>query len=194
MRDYTLETISQALLRIGDGPLSALSVDLPVVDAAKSMFPQVVDEATSIWEWSFARARQALTATNTPADGEDYLYDLPADLIALRSIYPDVPYTIEGRVLMLASDEVTIRYIRSIVEFDGVTGDPEFSVSPLPPSFLSAVSCRLGAELAGQFAGNMQLAAMLQQEYMALLQAAIGPDSMQLPGDSTPPVWWHEVV
>ena len=191
MRDYVLEIISQALLRIGDGPIDNLDIERGEVRSAKSVFPAVVDEATASWEWTFARERAELEkAQHTPEHGN--YFDLPEDFIQLIEASAN-EYTIEGNYLWANDDEVSVTYIRSIVELDE-NGTPVFRDVTPPPAFRTAIECRLASKLSGKYAGNMQLTVSLQQEFDVLLRRAIAQDAMRLPQDAGEPQDWTEIV
>lgn len=195
MRDYPLDIISRALLRIGDGPIDSLGSTEPVVAAAKSIFPIVLDEAVSVWEWTFARSRQTLDeeASSQPKHGR-YLR-LPADFIQLLTIDTH-EYSIEGNYLWVdkETESVEIVYIRSIVDTDDSGHPAVVDEIVLPPLFEIAVSTRIAGELASQYAGNIELARILQSEYAGLIRQAIGQDAMRLPKDQQTSPLWTEVT
>jgi len=74
--------------------------------------------------WRFAKARVALSAdTVTPAFQWDYQFHLPNDFLRLVSVFDDSDtvdgrpldsYELEGKMLMMNSSSVNLRYIKQV--------------------------------------------------------------------------------
>ena len=116
-----LDLISSALILIGDAPLSAIGDGTKADIVSSKLYDNVVDFELSKHRWGFARKKVQLTLTvDTPEDSEwRSIYQLPADMLTLIKIYPNVPYRIIGDKLYCnLSQDLFCDYIYSVAEAD----------------------------------------------------------------------------
>lgn len=192
MPDRARAIINQALIRISETPVDDLeTTEQPSALSAMTLLETVMDEAVSEWEWSFATKFADLTPTEGVAPA-------PEDMVRILEVRPkSAEWRVIGREIHIDEEEPTIVYVGSLVEWTepAEPGDPIFPTIPswLSPKFQIAVACRLAAELAPTYAGNLQLASQLQQEYMVLIRQARSQDSLGSEGPDEKPEDWREV-
>ena len=100
--------------------------------------------------WRFASDRKALSQdTVTPAFEWDYQYFLPTDFLRMKSIYENrfsdeniLPYALEGNLLLTNESEMSIRYIKKVVD-----------VSKFDPLFVAVLVLELAKKFIGPLAG-----------------------------------------
>lgn len=187
-RDYALEIINQALLRISQEPGADMADTKPAFVAARTMLHQVVDEAASEWEWSFATRSADLASPQL-----DGWYVVPEDAIRVLSVEPDyATWSLIGREIKSSElEELTVNYVGSMIVIDEISGYPTIP-DWISPKFQAACACRLAAELAPKYAGNVQLLGAFQQEYMVLLRQARSQDALGAENATEPPEDWRE--
>lgn len=190
--------------KIGAKSISSMDDDSEQAIKAKAAWDYVRDEVLEAAEWRFAKTRVALAqSTTTPVSGWLYAYPLPSDFLRLcrgriddPSVYPNVqnaagyptiyaggiylsiydrigyPYVVEtlstGRLCLFtnydnSSANLYLVYIRRVV-----------NVELYSPSFISALSFRLAAELALARVKGQQLFDRMMGMYEKALKQAEG--------------------
>lgn len=159
-----------ALIRIGKpGNISDLDSDTDkTATAARLLFPDTRDEVASILPWSSLVSRTAISTTT--ASGEslfDYKQTLADSVLRVIDI-----------IDLSGTENYDWRREQTTIYYNATTGfirhiDRVASVTVWDPLFVSAFVARLGHKLALHLTSNLQIAAMLQQEYASLLSTAV---------------------
>jgi hypothetical protein len=192
-----------ALLRIGQlQTIASLTEDTPHAQAINAIFSHLRDAVLEAYAWPFATKRSKLgvlaSAEDDPDDpklrtGWGFTYQLPADCIAPRYIYPgtnspgegqEVPFAIEaddgpglgGRVLLSNQDEAELVYTSVIIQ-----------PNRWSPTFRDALSFRLASDLAMSVAKKPELGLRLYQLYQVKVAEAAAQVFNQAKEDSPPP-------
>jgi hypothetical protein len=192
-----------ALLRIGQlQTIAELDEPTPHAQAINAVFAHLRDAVLEAFAWPFAMKRATLdvlaSAEDDPDDpllrsGWGFTYQLPADCIAPRYIYPgtntpgegqEVPFVIEadetvgtaGRVLLTNEGEAELIYTAKITQ-----------PNRWSPTFRDAMAFRLASDLAMSVAKRPELGLRLYQLYQAKLSEAAAQVSNQAKEDSPPP-------
>lgn len=152
-----IDIVNLALGRIGQPKIDLLTEDSTAAIQANLAWPYIRDEVLSVYDWTFAKSRVALARnTTSPVQGFLYAYTLFPDFLRVcrnrgddPPIYPPGAaagnYIIEALsdgVLCLFTDydntdaDLVIQYIRR-----------ETNPTRYTPSFISAVTFRMAAEL-----------------------------------------------
>jgi hypothetical protein len=142
-------------------------------DHCARFYPQARDEVIEARDWAFATKRAALAPVTNTLTSYEFAYALPADYIAAsRVLQPDSPeehpghyYLIEDNVLYCNVEEAVLRYryIPSVVRFT--------------PHFITTVSYRLSALLAGPITKSSKTVSAMNALYMQLLDMAAAIDA-----------------
>jgi|TARA_R110000764_G_scaffold56463_6_gene122948 hypothetical protein len=94
-----IQLISNALILIGDLPITSLSGNSRAQTVANNLYDNIVQMEMTKFRWGFARKIAQLSlSVNTPAGNEwDAIYELPADLLFLIKINPRSNYALFGQ-------------------------------------------------------------------------------------------------
>lgn len=153
-----------ALSQIGVGRIADIEGVTQVERDCKAVYDTARDEVLSDFDWAFARMRAELAQLNTPpAFGYTYAYQLPSDLLTLRSVKglkeETVNFEIYGDQLHCdLEDDCFITYTRQI------TNPVLFSVK-----FVTALSYRLSAILANTVKKNQDMSMQWWDVYATFL-------------------------
>lgn len=93
-----IQLISNALILIGDLPITSLSGNSRGEIVARNLYDNIVQNEMTKFRWGFARKKSQLDLTlETPVGNEwSSVYQLPADLLFLIKINPQVKYGLYG--------------------------------------------------------------------------------------------------
>lgn len=126
--DSALSICSDALLLLGAKPISSFTEGTDEASTCDSLYPNIRDQALSIYTWSFAFKKvQLARLTSTPTNEYKYEYQLPSDrLAAPRAVYDSSSvganvvnnYKIMGSKLLTNNETVYIDYLYSVHEAD----------------------------------------------------------------------------
>ena len=96
-----IKLISNALILIGDLPVTSLSGNTRAETVAVNLYDNIVEAELSKFRWGFARRKAQLGLTTEVPVGNEYrnIYQLPTDMLALIKIDPAINYQILGTKL-----------------------------------------------------------------------------------------------
>ena len=163
-----IDIASNALVLIGDDPISALSEDV----AAANLYATTYEYVLSEHPWSFAMKEQSLsrlTATPDRKTGYQYAYQMPVDLIRMWAVMPVSDYRIVGSLLYANSNELLARYVYKVAE------------TSLPAHVVKCVEYKMAAEFSISVAEDEQKAQIFERKYMDALGQSMAKDSSQHP-------------
>lgn len=163
-----IDIASNALILIGDDPISSLSEDV----AAANLYATTYEYFLSEHPWSFALKEQYLSRLTAAPDretGYSYAYQMPTDLIRLWAVMPVVDYRIVGGLLYSNTSKLLARYVYKVAE------------SSLPAHAVKCVEYKLAAEFSISVAEDEQKAALFDRKYIDILGQAMAKDSQQHP-------------
>lgn len=160
---------SNALRKLGDQPITALTDDSDRARNCNNIYPEIRDELLEARNWNFATERKSLARISTaPAFTWSYQYSLPADCLRpIRLQYIDEDYVIEGRNLLTDAETVNLIYLKQVTDPNQFT-----------PSFIIALEARMAAELAYPITGDMQLQVLWTQKAELKLKDAAYQDAI----------------
>ncbi len=171
-----------ALRMLSERAIASFDVDSTAARVCLLNFQPAIDEVTSEFEWTFARARAGLIRdADTPNYTEySYAYTLPDDMITLLSLSTK-SYLIEGSLVYTDETDPVALYIRRLTEVsDGV---PRIVPGVIIPTFFeTAVATRLAARINLSLTGKVEMVNAMQAEYQMALRKAQNFDAMQSPG------------
>ncbi len=96
MASSKLSLINNALILIGDRPLTSLTDGTRAQIVATNLYDNVVENELSKHRWGFARKKAEISKDVAAPVGNEWqtTYTLPADMITLIKLEPNIPYQI----------------------------------------------------------------------------------------------------
>lgn len=175
-----------ALSRIGArSTVQSLNEDSTEAQTCKLLFDFARDATLEAHDWSFARARVALADLGSPPAGWSFRYALPSDCMAPRFLEQAprtakrLPFRIEGGALMTDAEAAVLVYTAAVV-------DP----ARFSPSFVTALSWRLGADLALPLTGKESLHQRCYAAWQQAVNTAAVSDANAEAPDAQPDADW----
>lgn len=106
-----IRCISNALVLIGELPLSDISEDRYDGTAAANLFEVIYENELQSNRWRFSVTKKALSRlVAAPLNQWQYAYQLPADMLLPIGMYPPQPYEIYGQHLYTNASAVELEY------------------------------------------------------------------------------------
>ncbi len=156
-----IDIASNALLLIGDNPISSFTESGAGAKAAANLYASTYEQYLSEHPWSFAFKEQKLNQlSQTPDDltNFNFAYQKPTDLIRLWALFPHSNYVPVGNLFYSNQNELLARYIFKVDEVN------------LPPHFVKALEYKLAADFAisvTEDRGKAEYYAALAQQFIA---------------------------
>lgn len=93
-----IQLISNALILIGDLPITSLTGNSRAQTVANNLYDNIVQSELTKYRWGFAKKKAQLDLTAGDPVGTEWssIYQLPSDLLFLIKINPQVPYSLYG--------------------------------------------------------------------------------------------------
>jgi hypothetical protein len=135
----SIDIVSNALLLLGDEPISSFTEPGAGAQAANNLYPLTKEMVLSYRPWSFALKDQSLSQLSQPPDsktGYKYAYQMPTDLIRVWEVMPHSNYDIVGSHLYSNEPSLLMRYVYDVAE------------SLLPAHLVKAMEYQMAAEMA----------------------------------------------
>ena len=130
MADSKVSICNQALLLLGSDIIANLDESNKRATHCSTLYDPARRAVLRRHNWGFARARRDLAQlSEAPAFGFEYYYQLPSDLLRLRSIYQDdghpyqERYAVEGHKIAINISPCRVIYTRDVTnprEFDAL--------------------------------------------------------------------------
>jgi len=169
-----IDMSSNALLLIGDSPISSFTEDGAGATAAANLYPNTYKRVLSEHPWSFALKNQLLnklSQTPDPLTNYQFAYQIPNDLIRLWSVAPDRNYTLltDGVLLSNTGSGLLATYVYKVAE------------ESLPPHVVEAIEFKLASVFAVSVTEDLQKSAYYNDLYLKMIAQARGIDSQGRP-------------
>lgn len=171
----SIDIASNALILIGDEPISSFSDPGAGAQAAANLYPETFRQVMSEHPWSFAFKEQMLSRlSQQPGSLTNYKYafQVPPDLIRLWAVFPQSEYVIVGKYLYSNQNELLARYIYEVDETD------------LPPHVVKTLEYRLASDFAMLVTESQTKAEFFEAKYRDMLQSAKAIDAQGRPQES----------
>jgi len=164
-----IDTISNALLLIGDKPLNSLNEPGYRAQVVSNLYDNIYESELISHTWAFARKLQQLALTTIePAIGQwTTVYQLPTDLISVMRVVPSVDYEIYGDKLYCNVGELTLDYYSKIDE------------SMWPGYFAKLMEYAIAKEIAIPIREDSNAAQLFYSLYLKVGQKARAEESKQ---------------
>lgn len=107
-----LQLISDALVLLGEKPLTALTDNRYGATVGTRLFDRIYENELQSNRWRFAVKKAALDAlSEDPLNEWQNAFELPADMLMPIGVYPAAPYEIYGAALYTNADSVEMDYL-----------------------------------------------------------------------------------
>lgn len=166
-----IDLISNALILIGDLPINTLTGNSRAQTVAANLYDNIVQNELTKHRWGFARRKAVLSLlVAVPIDEWDRAYQLPADLLVLIKLDPNIRYQIYGsKVYTNHSTTLTCDYVSKVAE------------SEWPVYFAKMIEYALAKDFASSIRDSAASADRMVAEYLNASSMARYTDSQQHP-------------
>ncbi len=167
-----IDIASNALLLIGDAPISSFTEAGAGAQAAANLYSQAYERLLSEFPWSFAFKEQNLSRLSASPDSKTnykYAFQLPTDLIRLWAIMPNSRYVIIGDLLYSNETELLARFVYKVDE------------GSLPAHFIEALQYKLASDFSMSVTEDRNKAAYYAELTSQALARAKNIDSQGRP-------------
>lgn len=167
-----IDIASNALILIGDNPISSFTEPGAGATAAANLYPVTYEQLLSEHPWTFALKEQKLNQLSQAPDSLTnwkFAYQNPTDLIRYWSIMPYSNYAMVGNLTYSNQNELLARYIFKVAE------------SQLPPHFQKALEYKLAADFALLVTEDVNKSQVFEQKYRTAIGQARSIDSQSHP-------------
>lgn len=172
MANSNIDIASNALMLIGDNPISSFSDPGAGAAAAANLYQEVKESALSFHPWSFALKEQELSRLSASPDtrtGFKYAFQKPTDIVRIWKIMPHSYYEVVGSKIYSNETALFMRYIYDVSE------------TAMPSSFVKALEYQLAAELAIPVTEDEKKAAYYSDKAIKQIAKASNIDSQGHP-------------
>ncbi len=164
----SISMASNALILVGDDPISALSENV----AAENLYAQTYEYVLSQHPWSFALKEQLFSRLSQAPDrrtGFSYAFQKPPEMIRLWAVLPTTDYRMVGESVFSNSNEMFGRYVFKVEE------------THLPAHFVKCMESKLASEFSISIAEDTDKMRLYLGLYTEALGEAMAIDSQQHP-------------
>lgn len=171
----SIDIASNALLLIGDNPISSFTEAGAGATAAANLYDQTYQSVLSEHPWSFALKEQKLSKLSQSPDdltNFDNAFQLPVDMVRLWAIFPFTNYVLVNDILYTNENDLLARYIYKVDE------------TQLPPHVVKALEYKLAADFSISVTEDLKKHELFEQKYRAMVAMARAIDSQQRPQES----------
>lgn len=157
---------SNALILLGDNPISSFSDPGAGAQTASNLYESSYINLLSMHRWRFATKKADLSRlTATPKNEWQYQYQIPTDIVAVITTYPVTNYEIYGDKIYANEASLSIDYVYRVDE------------SQLPLWFAKTMEFYLAMQFAIPVTGNSTRLGEMQQLWTQQLRSAKNIDS-----------------
>jgi len=167
-----IDMASNALILIGDNPISSFEDAGAGAQAAGALYPDTKRRLLSEHPWSFALKQQRLNKLSQKPDtltNYTNAFQIPADLIRLWNLQPWGDYMIVGDLIYTNQSELLATYVYDVEEVQ------------FPPHMVKAMEYNLASEFAISIMENEKLATLFTEKALIFTSKAMATDSQSRP-------------
>lgn len=166
-----IQLISNALILIGDLPITSLSGNTRAETVANALYDNIVQNELSKFRWGFARKQAQLSlSVDAPISEWQSIYQLPADMLNLIKLDPSINYQILGdKVYCNYSGALYCDYIANVSE------------ATWPAYFAKMIEYALAMDFAPSIRDSASSMELLANQYLNASRMARFTDSQQHP-------------
>jgi len=167
-----IDMSSNALILIGDSPISSFEDPGAGAQAAGALYPDTKRRLLSEHPWSFALKQQRLNKLSAKPDtltNFTNAFQIPSDLIRLWNIQRWSDYIIIGDLIYTNQNELLATYVFDVEEVQ------------FPAHMIKAMEYNLAAEFAISIMENEKLATLFTEKALLFTSKAMATDSQSRP-------------
>lgn len=167
-----IDMASNALILIGDNPISAFTESGAGATAASNLYSTTYRSFLSFHPWTFALKEvylSRLTATPDPETNFTYAFQVPADHIRTWAIFPKSNFTQVGQLIYSDEPSLLMRYVYQCDETD------------LPPHCVVAMEYLLASKFAQHVTESTSKSETFYAMYKEAISTALSVDSQNRP-------------
>lgn len=167
-----IDLVSNALVLIGDSPLTSLTGTSRAQEVANKLYDNIVQNELTKFRWGFARKKAQISlTTDVPVDDEyRSIYQLPTDRLFIIKVYPNQNYQLYGDKLYAnTSDALYVDYIYNVPETEW------------PVYFSKMIEYALAKDFATSIRDSAAARQEMAAEYVNASRMARFTDSLQYP-------------
>ena len=167
-----IQLISNALVLIGDLPITDLSGNTRAQTVANALYDNIVQNEMTKFRWGFARkiATASLQVASPVGTTWQSMYLLPADLLFLINVNPNVRYALYGSMMYTNTS--------GVVYVDYIHNAPE---ALWPVYFQQMIQYRLAMDFAPSIRDSAVSMELMAEQYSNASRMARFTDSQQYP-------------
>jgi hypothetical protein len=164
---------SNALILIGDEPISSFAEPGAGATAATNLYQGTYGRVLAMHPWTFALKEIVLSRLSQEPDKAvnfRYAYRLPADHIRTWAMFPlNTEYVVVGDLVYSNENRLYLRYVFQVEE------------SELPPHFIKALEYALATDFAQLITENTSKSDFYESKFKSQVAAAMTIDSQGHP-------------
>ena len=167
---------SQALIRLGAGPITDFTANTREAQVVSNMYDTVKESLFAYANWNFATVNATLAQLNETIINKNYnfVYSLPTSIVKAVSLYDsnggyDTEYSIENGKVYSNLTSANLEYIEEKTEAD------------FPPFFTECLVAKLAYEMAEAITGISNVHERLYAEFNQKLRQAKISDGQENP-------------
>ena len=166
MATSKINICSNALILLGDRPISSFNDPGAGAEVASNLYESSYINILSMHRWRFATKKVQLSrSSEVPLNEWQYQYQLPTDIVAVITTYPNTNYEIYGDKLYANDGSISIDYVYRMDE------------SQLPLWFTKTMEFYLAMQFAIPVTGNSTRLGEMQQLFTQQIRSAKNIDS-----------------
>lgn len=168
----SIDIASNALLLIGDNPISSFNDEGAGAQVAANLYPETKKRLLSEHPWSFALKQQRLNKLSQKPDVLTHFknaFQLPTDLIRIWNIQSHSDYILIGNLLYSNENEVLATYVYNVDEVN------------LPPHFTKSLEYALASDFAISVTEDNSMSQIMSQKAEMFTAKAMAIDSQGRP-------------
>ena len=168
----SIDIASNALLLVGDNPISSFDDPGAGAQAAANLYPETKKRLLSEHPWSFALKQQRLNKLSQKPDeltNFNNAFQLPTDLIRIWDMQIRTDYILIGNLLYSNQEELLATYIFDVDEVN------------LPPHFVKSLEYALASDFAISVTEDTAKAGLYEQKSINAINQAMAIDSQGRP-------------
>lgn len=172
MANSSIDIASNALILVGDEPISSFEDPGAGAKATGNLYPEVKESLLAFHPWSFALKEQELSKLSASPDtrtGFSNAFQIPTDVIRIWEVMTHSYYEVVGSLIYSNEDSLLMRYVFDV---------PETS---MPASFVKALEYKLAAEISISVTEDENRAQIYERKAQAQLAKASNIDSQGHP-------------
>lgn len=166
MATSAVSICSNALILLGDNPISSFQDPGAGAQTASNLYESSYINLLSMHRWRFATKKARLSRlTSSPLNEWQYQFQIPSDNVAIITVYPNTDYELYEDKLYANSSSIEIDYIYRVNE------------SQLPLWFAKTMEFYLAMQFAIPVTGNSTRLGEMEQLWTQQLKSSKNIDS-----------------